>query len=76
MKCAGRGGWVGMTLASAPKVESSRLWGAQTQRSIVNIPIGGPESKMPLQIVHAFGTQLDGAAEPFILRWSPGRVCH
>jgi fumarate hydratase class II len=27
----------------------------QTQRSIHNFPIGGPESKMPLQVVHAFG---------------------
>jgi fumarate hydratase class II len=37
------------------EVESSRLWGAQTQRSIGNFPIGGPESKMPLQVIRAFG---------------------
>lgn len=28
------------------------LWGAQTQRSIGNFPIGGLESRMPLPIVH------------------------
>jgi len=34
-------------------IEAGKLWGAQTQRSIGNFPIGGPESKMPLPIVHA-----------------------
>ena len=28
------------------------LWGAQTQRSIGNFPIGGPESRMPLEVVY------------------------
>jgi fumarate hydratase class II len=37
------------------EVEGSRLWGAQTQRSIGNFPIGGAESRMPLQVIHAFG---------------------
>lgn len=34
-------------------IPSGVLWGCQTQRSIKNFPIGGPESKMPLPIVHA-----------------------
>ena len=37
------------------EVESTRLWGAQTQRSLGNFPIGGPESKMPLQVIRGFG---------------------
>ena len=32
------------------------LWGAQTQRSLENFPIGGPESKMPLPVVKAMAT--------------------
>lgn len=34
-------------------IAAGKLWGAQTQRSIANFPIGGDESKMPLPIVHA-----------------------
>ncbi|GMH69580.1 hypothetical protein TrST_g4486 [Triparma strigata] len=34
-------------------IPPSVLWGCQTQRSLSNFPIGGPESKMPLPIVHA-----------------------
>lgn len=29
------------------------LWGCQTQRSLMNFPIGGSESKMPLEVVYA-----------------------
>jgi len=29
------------------------LWGAQTQRSIQNFPIGGSESRMPIEVVYA-----------------------
>ena len=29
------------------------LWGCQTQRSLMNFPIGGTESKMPIEIIHA-----------------------
>ena len=29
------------------------LWGAQTQRSIENFPIGGRESRMPIEVVYA-----------------------
>ena len=34
-------------------VPSDRLWGAQTQRSLENFPIG--EQRMPREIIHAFG---------------------
>ena len=34
------------------EVENSRLWGAQTQRSLQNFKIGGVESKMPLEVVY------------------------
>jgi fumarate hydratase class II len=36
------------------EVDASRYWGAQTQRSILNFPIGG--ERQPLAIVHALGT--------------------
>ena len=34
-------------------IPPSTLWGCQTQRSLQNFPIGGPSSKMPLEIVKA-----------------------
>eukprot|EP00566_Odontella_aurita_P012456 CAMPEP_0113592520 /NCGR_PEP_ID=MMETSP0015_2-20120614/37891_1 /TAXON_ID=2838 /ORGANISM="Odontella" /LENGTH=485 /DNA_ID=CAMNT_0000499063 /DNA_START=72 /DNA_END=1529 /DNA_ORIENTATION=- /assembly_acc=CAM_ASM_000160 len=37
-------------------IPAGSLWGAQTQRSIQNFPIGGPESRMPLPIVYAQAT--------------------
>mmetsp|Transcript_147 Transcript_147/g.210 ORF Transcript_147/g.210 Transcript_147/m.210 type:complete len:475 (+) Transcript_147:39-1463(+) len=40
------------TLSIAP----GKLWGAQTQRSIMNFPIGGSESRMPLEIVYGMAT--------------------
>ena len=45
------------------EVENTRLWGAQTQRSIMNFPIGGPESKMPLQVIRGFGVLKKCAAK-------------
>jgi fumarate hydratase class II len=36
------------------KVPIDRYWGAQTQRSIQNFPIGAPAS-MPKEVIHAFG---------------------
>jgi len=36
------------------RVPASKYWGAQTQRSLMNFPIGPPAS-MPLEIIHAFG---------------------
>jgi len=37
-------------------IPAGKLWGAQTQRSVGNFPIGGLESKMPLPIIHAMAT--------------------
>ncbi len=42
------------------EVPSERLWGAQTQRSIENFPIG--TERMPVAIVRAFGLQKQAAA--------------
>lgn len=43
------------------KVPADKYWGAQTQRSIVNFPIGPPAS-MPIEIIHAFGFLKKAAA--------------
>jgi len=32
-------------------VEDTRYWGAQTQRSLLNFPIGGNESRMPIEVI-------------------------
>ncbi|CAN0401961.1 unnamed protein product, partial [Hapterophycus canaliculatus] len=32
-------------------VDDTRYWGAQTQRSLKNFPIGGRESRMPIEII-------------------------
>ena len=37
------------------KVDNSRFWGAQTQRSIQNFQIGN--DKMPNEVIVAFGLQ-------------------
>ncbi len=37
------------------EVPQDRLWGAQTQRSKQNFPIGSGAETMPEQIIHAFG---------------------
>ncbi len=37
-------------------IPPGKLWGAQTQRSIQNFPIGSTESRMPLPIVYAQAT--------------------
>jgi fumarate hydratase class II len=34
-------------------IPASSLYGCQTQRSLMNFPIGGSESKMPLEVVYA-----------------------
>lgn len=36
------------------RVPVDKYWGAQTQRSIMNFPIG-PAASMPIEIIHAFG---------------------
>ena len=43
------------------EVQADRYWGAQTQRSIQNFPIGVPGS-MPIEIIHAFGYLKKAAA--------------
>ncbi|KAL7475522.1 hypothetical protein ACHAW6_001433 [Cyclotella cf. meneghiniana] len=35
------------------RIPPSSLWGAQTQRSIQNFPIGGREARMPLEVVYS-----------------------
>ena len=35
------------------EIPANCLYGCQTKRSLINFPIGGIESKMPLQVVHA-----------------------
>ncbi|MEM1295911.1 MAG: class II fumarate hydratase [Verrucomicrobiota bacterium] len=42
-------------------VPADRYWGAQTQRSIQNFPIG-PSGSMPKEIIHAFGYLKKAAA--------------
>ena len=43
------------------EVPAEKLWGAQTQRSIENFPIG-PSGSMPIEIIHAFGYLKKAAA--------------
>ncbi|MEQ8585801.1 MAG: class II fumarate hydratase [Thalassobaculaceae bacterium] len=44
----------------AVAVPADRLWGAQTQRSLENFPIG--EGRMPVALIHAFALQKRAAA--------------
>ena len=43
------------------KVPADKYWGAQTQRSVTNFPIG-PAASMPIEIIHAFGYLKKAAA--------------
>jgi fumarate hydratase class II len=43
------------------KVPADKYWAAQTQRSVMNFPIG-PSGSMPIEIVHAFGYLKKAAA--------------
>jgi fumarate hydratase, class II len=43
------------------QVPEDKYWGAQTQRSLMNFPIGPPAS-MPIEIIHAFGYLKKAAA--------------
>lgn len=45
------------------EVDSSKYWGAQTQRSLENFPIGGPRERMPLPVIKAFGVVKKCAAK-------------
>lgn len=44
------------------QVEQDKYWGAQTQRSIMNFPIGVERFRMPVAIVRAMGILKKGAA--------------
>ena len=44
------------------KVPADKYWGAQTQRSIQNFPIGVGQETMPREIIHAFGILKKAAA--------------
>jgi fumarate hydratase, class II len=44
----------------AVEVPADRYWGAQTERSLENFPIG--TERMPLPLIHAFGLQKKAAA--------------
>ncbi|MHB9056359.1 MAG: class II fumarate hydratase [Paludibacteraceae bacterium] len=48
------------TMGEVP-VPADKYWGAQTQRSLLNFPIGPPKS-MPIEVIHAFGYLKKGAA--------------
>ena len=37
------------------EVPADKYWGAQTQRSLMNFPIGGEADKMPVEVMRAFG---------------------
>ena len=45
------------------QVPNDKYWGAQTQRSIENFPIGVERFKMPTAVVRAFGILKKGAAK-------------
>jgi len=42
-------------------VPANKYWGAQTQRSLMNFPIG-PSASMPIEVIHAFGYLKKAAA--------------
>lgn len=44
------------------RVPADRYWGAQTQRSVENFPIGAGIETMPREIIHAFGLLKRAAA--------------
>ncbi|KAE8223992.1 hypothetical protein CF319_g3047 [Tilletia indica] len=44
------------------KVPADRYWGAQTQRSLQNFDIGGPQERMPEPLIEAFGVLKKAAA--------------
>ena len=47
-------------------VPKDKYWGAQTQRSLQNFPIGGEREKMPITIVRAFGILKKATAKVYI----------
>ncbi len=55
------------------RVPAEKLWGAQTQRSLENFPIGVGFEPMPPEIIHAFGI-LKKAAALANRRLRPGKM--
>jgi fumarate hydratase class II len=55
------------------QVDSSRYWGAQTQRSLGNFKINQPHDRMPPPIVRAFGI-LKGAAATVNMEFGLGEM--
>lgn len=53
------------------EVDSTRYWGAQTQRSLGNFNINQPQDRMPDGVVRAFGI-LKGAAATVNMRYGLG----
>lgn len=51
----------------AAVTDYSRLWGAQTQRSLQNFEIGGERERMPEPIVRAFGILKKCAAKVYFI---------
>lgn len=45
------------------EVSNSVYWGAQTQRSLENFKIGGPQARMPIEIIRAFAVLKKCAAQ-------------
>lgn len=45
------------------QVDDTKYWGAQTQRSLDNFPIGGARERMPMPIIKAFGVVKKCAAK-------------
>ena len=44
------------------EVPVDKYWGAQTERSKRNFPIGDARERMPIELIHAFGIQKEAAA--------------
>lgn len=44
------------------KVPADKYYGAQTMRSVINFPIGGPEERMPEPVIRAMGILKKSAA--------------
>ena len=51
------------------RVPADKYWGAQTERSHNNFPIGVGIETMPAEIVHAFGILKKAAARASCIRW-------
>ena len=43
-------------------VPADKYWGAQTERSRLNFPIGDARERMPIELIRAFAIQKEAAA--------------